>query len=90
MRRRPSGGKFCAELSAAIENVRLQESLKNIFKRDGQPAHSLEFVFASECTDHSYSVLLQIAGVEDDSDRIEAVWIGLPRPLAGLLNPKGR
>ena len=77
------------EIEAEIEQVRHLTTVENIFEREGEHAHQIEFLFEARFVDRSLYGAERINGTEADGKRIEAVWIDISRPLDGPLYPEG-
>lgn len=77
------------EIEAEIEQVRHLTTVENIFERDGEHAHQIEFLFEAELMDPSLYRTELISGTESSGKRIEAVWIDVTKPLDGPLYPAG-
>ena len=75
------------EIDAEIEQVRHLTTIENIFERDGERAHQIEFLFEAQLVDRSLYGAELIHGIESSGKRIEAVWIDLSEPLDGPLYP---
>ena len=75
------------EIEAEIELVRHLTTVENIFERDGERAHQIEFLFEAQLVNRSLYSTEVINGVESSGNPIEAVWIDLSRPLDGPLYP---
>lgn len=77
------------EIEAEIERVRHLTTVENIFERDGEQAHQIEFLFEARFVDRSLYRAELIHGTESSGKRIEAVWLDLSGPLDGPLYPQG-
>ena len=77
------------EIEAEIEQVRHLTTVENIFERDGQMAHQIEFLFEAQFADRSLYAAEVIKGTESSGKPIEAVWLDLSEPLDGPLYPEG-
>lgn len=77
------------EIEAEIEQVRHLTTVENIFERDGETGHQIEFLFEAQLVDRSLYGAELIHGMESSGKRIEAVWIDLAQPLDGPLYPAG-
>ena len=77
------------EIEAEIEQVRHLTTVENIFERDGERAHQIEFLFEAQLADRSLYRAELINGTESSGKRIEAVWLDLAEPLDGPLYPSG-
>ena len=75
------------EIEAEIEQVRHLTTIENIFERDGETGHQIEFLFEAQLEDRSLYGAELIHGIESSGKRIEAVWIDLTQPLDGPLYP---
>lgn len=75
------------EIEAEIEQVRNLTTIENIFERDGETGHQIEFLFEAKLVDRSLYGAELIHGMESSGKRIEAVWIDLTQPLDGPLYP---
>ncbi len=77
------------EIEAEIEQVRHLTTVENIFEREGERAHQIEFLFEARFVDRSLYGAELIDGTESSGKRIEAVWLDLSEPLDGPLYPEG-
>ena len=77
------------EIAAEIEQIRHLTTVENIFERDGERAHQIEFLFEARFVDRSLYRAEPINGTESSGKRIEAVWLDLSEPLDGPLYPEG-
>ena len=77
------------EIEAEIEQVRHLTTVENIFERDGERAHQIEFLFEAQLVDRALYAADVINGIESSGKRIEAVWLDLSEPLDGPLYPEG-
>ena len=77
------------EIEAEIEQVRHLTTVENIFERDGERAHQIEFLFEAQFVDRSLYRAALINGTESSGKRIEAVWLDLSETLDGPLYPAG-
>jgi ADP-ribose pyrophosphatase YjhB (NUDIX family) len=77
------------EIEAEIEQVRHLTTVENIFEREGERAHQIEFLFEARFVDRSLYGAELINGMESGGKRIEAVWLDLSEPLDGPLYPEG-
>ncbi|MCY4113579.1 MAG: NUDIX domain-containing protein [Chloroflexi bacterium] len=77
------------EIAAEIDQVRHLTTVENIFERDGERAHQIEFLFEAQLVDRSLYRAELINGTESSGKRIEAVWLDLSQPLDGPLYPRG-
>lgn len=77
------------EIEAEIDQVRHLTTVENIFERDGERAHQIEFLFEAQFVDRSLYRAELIDGTESSGKRIEAVWLDLSQPLDGPLYPEG-
>ncbi len=75
------------EIEAELDQVRHLTTVENIFERDGERAHQIEFLFEAQLVDRSLYAADLISGVESSGNPIEAVWIDISRPLDGPLYP---
>ena len=77
------------EIEAEITQVRHLTTVENIFERDGERAHQIEFLFEAQFVDRSLYRAALINGTESSGKRIEAVWLDLSETLDGPLYPAG-
>ena len=77
------------EIEAEIEQVRHLTTVENIFERDGERAHQIEFLFEAQLVDRTLYAVDVIDGMESSGKRIEAVWLDISEPLDGPLYPEG-
>lgn len=77
------------EIEAEIEQVHHLTTVENIFERDGERAHQIEFLFEARFADRKLYAADVINGTESSGVPIEAVWIDISRPLDGPLYPEG-
>ena len=77
------------EIEAEIEQVRHLITVENIFEREGERAHQIEFLFEARLVDRPLYRAELINGTESSGKHIEAVWLDLAEPLDGPLYPLG-
>lgn len=77
------------EIEAEITEVHHLTTVENIFERDGERAHQIEFLYEAQFVDRSLYGAHQIVGMESSGKPIEAVWVDVTKPLDGPLYPAG-